>query len=83
MVDAIRRAAGNPDIRRRRLPWPLIRLLSPFVPLFRELSEMRYLWTTLLHMGNAKLRTALSRIRRGTKRCARRSKAWAAFDPRA
>ena len=27
-----------------------MRLLSPFVPLFRELLEMRYLWTTPTHM---------------------------------
>jgi hypothetical protein len=31
------------------------RLLSPFVPLFRELAEMRYLWTTPTHMGNDRL----------------------------
>ncbi len=43
MIEAIRRNAGNPDIRITRLPWTLIRLASPFVPLFRELAEMRYL----------------------------------------
>src|SRR6516165_2309366 len=58
MIAAIRKAMGNPNIKLRRLPWPLLRLLSPFVPFFRELAEMRYLWTTPIHMGNAKL-TAL------------------------
>jgi nucleoside-diphosphate-sugar epimerase len=58
MIAAIRKAAGNPDIKLRRLPWLLLRLLSPFVPFFRELTEMRYLWTTPIHMGNARL-TAL------------------------
>jgi nucleoside-diphosphate-sugar epimerase len=59
MVDAIRRAVGDPKIKTRRLPWLAIRLLSPVVPLFRELAEMRYLWTTPLHMGNARLRAML------------------------
>lgn len=30
-------------------------LLAPFVPLFRELGEMRYLWSTPLRMDNARL----------------------------
>jgi hypothetical protein len=33
--------------------------LSPFVRLFREMAEMRYLWTTPVRMENAKLRTLL------------------------
>ena len=32
-----------------------MRMLSPFVPLFRELAGMRYLWTTPTHMGNDRL----------------------------
>jgi len=59
MIAAIRNAAGKPDIKVRRLPWLLMRLASPFVPLFREISEMRYLWTTPVHMGNARLRQVL------------------------
>jgi nucleoside-diphosphate-sugar epimerase len=43
----------------RKLPWLLMRLLSPFVPLFRELLEMRYLWATPIHMGNARLKEVL------------------------
>jgi nucleoside-diphosphate-sugar epimerase len=34
-------------------------LLSPFVPLFRELAEMRYFWTTPIHMDNAWLKDVL------------------------
>jgi nucleoside-diphosphate-sugar epimerase len=30
-------------------------LASPFVPLFRELKEMRYLWETPVRMTNARL----------------------------
>jgi nucleoside-diphosphate-sugar epimerase len=59
MIAAIRTAAGNPGIKARKFPWLLMRLLSPFVPLFRELVEMRYLWTTPIHMGNARLKDVL------------------------
>jgi nucleoside-diphosphate-sugar epimerase len=55
MIAAIRKAAGNPDLKLRRFPWLAARCLSPFVPLFRELVEMRYLWATPTHMGNARL----------------------------
>jgi len=33
----------------------MMRWLSPFVPLFRELTEMRYLWLTRIRMDNARL----------------------------
>ncbi len=59
MIAAIRTAARTPDIKLRRFPWLLIRLLSPIVPLFREMAEMRYLWTTPTHMDNARLKQVL------------------------
>jgi nucleoside-diphosphate-sugar epimerase len=59
MIDAIRTAVGNPDIKVRSLPWWLIRLLSPFVPLFRELTEMRYLWNVAVRMENQQLLAVL------------------------
>ncbi|MGE3230741.1 MAG: hypothetical protein AB7J30_15020 [Hyphomicrobium sp.] len=59
MIAAIRRAAGNPRIKVRKMPWTLMRLVSPFVPLFRELAEMRHFWTTPIRMENARLRTVL------------------------
>ena len=43
MIDAIRRSVGSPGIKVRSVPWQLMRPASPFVPLFRELTEMRYL----------------------------------------
>jgi nucleoside-diphosphate-sugar epimerase len=43
MVAAIQRAVGMPPRGVRRTPWWLMRLASPFVPLFREILEMRYL----------------------------------------
>jgi nucleoside-diphosphate-sugar epimerase len=59
MIDAIRRAARNPRIKVRPMPWALIRPLAPFVPLFRELTELRYLWAMPVQMGNERLRAAL------------------------
>jgi nucleoside-diphosphate-sugar epimerase len=60
MIEAIRKAAGNPNIKVRRMPWGLMRLLSPFVPLFRELTEMRYLWNAPIRMDNQHLKDALA-----------------------
>jgi len=54
MIAAIRRAVGG-DVRVRWFPWPLVRLASPFVPLFHELLEMRYLWTTPVELRNDRL----------------------------
>lgn len=55
MIAAIRHAAGNAAIPVRRFPWWAAALASPFVTLFREIREMRYLWRTPVHMPNAKL----------------------------
>jgi nucleoside-diphosphate-sugar epimerase len=59
MIDAIRRNASNPGIKVARMPWRLMRLLSPFVPLFRELAEMRYLWNTPVRMDSKRLTAVL------------------------
>lgn len=59
MVEAIRVAIGNPALPVRRMPWLAIRLASPFVPLFRELAEMRYLWRQPLRLRNTRLVAAL------------------------
>jgi nucleoside-diphosphate-sugar epimerase len=59
MIAAIRKAASNPEIKVRKLLWLLMRLLSPFVPLFRELLEMRYLWAIPIHMSNTRLKEVL------------------------
>jgi nucleoside-diphosphate-sugar epimerase len=55
MVSAIKRAAGKPDLPVKSLPWTIMRLASPFVPLFRELMEMRYLWQTPVRLRNDRL----------------------------
>jgi nucleoside-diphosphate-sugar epimerase len=52
---AIRRVTGRPDLPIKRFPWWALRLARPFVPLFREIMEMRYLWQRELHMRNDRL----------------------------
>jgi nucleoside-diphosphate-sugar epimerase len=59
MIGAIRRVTGNPALKVRPLPWRLLALASPFVPLFRELREMRYLWETPIRMKNGHLAAVL------------------------
>jgi nucleoside-diphosphate-sugar epimerase len=58
MVAAIRAAVGRP-VRVKAFPWWLLTAASPFVPLFRELLEMRYLWRTPIRMSNRRLVEAL------------------------
>ncbi|HYZ64438.1 MAG TPA: NAD-dependent epimerase/dehydratase family protein [Acetobacteraceae bacterium] len=59
MVSAIRRAVGDPGLRVRRFPWEMVAAASPFVPLFRELWELRHLWREPLRLDNARLANAL------------------------
>jgi nucleoside-diphosphate-sugar epimerase len=55
MIAAIRRVVGQPGLKVRAFPWWLLAIASPFVPLFRELREMRYLWDVPVRMNNARL----------------------------
>ena len=54
LIGAIERAVGHPA-KRRRLSWLGIKLAAPFVPLFREVLEMQYLWQMPIRMSNRKL----------------------------
>ncbi|OAE39407.1 NAD-dependent epimerase/dehydratase family protein [Agrobacterium tumefaciens] len=54
LVAAIERVVGHP-VKQRRLSWTGIRLAAPFVPLFREVLEMRYLWQMSIRMSNRKV----------------------------
>lgn len=54
LIGAIERAVGQP-VKRRRLSWLGIKLGAPFVPLFREVLEMQYLWQMPIRMSNRKL----------------------------
>jgi len=59
MPAAIARAAGNPAMKVGAFPWWLTWLAAPFVPVFRELREMRYLWRQPVRMSNARLLAVL------------------------
>ena len=52
---AIRRVTGQPRLPIKGFPWPMIWALGPFVELFRELWEMRYLWRRPIGLANDKL----------------------------
>ena len=55
MTDAIRRVLGNARLPVRGFPWWLLGPAAPFVPLFREMKEMRYLWQQPVRMDNVRL----------------------------
>jgi len=59
MQAAIRCASGRPDLPVKRFPWWLIALSSPFVPMFRELREMRYLWQQPVRLRSTRLLSVL------------------------
>jgi nucleoside-diphosphate-sugar epimerase len=59
ITETIRRAVGNPNLKVRNFPWWLMTVASPFVPLFKELGEMRYLWHMPIRMDNARLVSVL------------------------
>jgi len=55
MAQAIRRAVGNDRLPFKRFPWWMVPMLSPVVPVFRELLEMRYLWREEILLDNSHL----------------------------
>lgn len=55
MTNAIGRAAGRPDIPVRAFPWWLMRLLSPFPGLPRELAEVYPYWRAPVRLDNCRL----------------------------
>ena len=54
MIGAIEKAAGR-TLNIRSFPWWALPFMAPFVTFFRELKEMRYLWSEPLKMDNARL----------------------------
>jgi nucleoside-diphosphate-sugar epimerase len=46
---------SDPEVPVRSLPWLAIKLAAPFNPTLREMLEMRYLWTSEVHLDNRKL----------------------------
>ncbi|WP_052162062.1 NAD-dependent epimerase/dehydratase family protein [Aquabacterium sp. NJ1] len=59
IAHAIRHVSGQPDLPIKRLPWWVLQVASPVVPLFREILEMRYLWRVPLRLDNRKLRSLI------------------------
>lgn len=54
MAEEIRKANGGAG-KIGFMPWPALVLLSPFVRIFRELAEMRFLWQETVELDNSKL----------------------------
>ena len=60
MAGAIRKATGNSEAYvREPFPWPLVVALQPFVALFREMAEMRYLWSQTISLDGERLKAFL------------------------
>jgi len=59
MPAAIRRAVEAPGLRAWPFPWFLVVALQPFVRLFREMAEMRYLWSDSISLDGEKLNAFL------------------------
>jgi nucleoside-diphosphate-sugar epimerase len=60
MIAAICQAIGR-SVPVLPFPWLLVQAAAPFVPLFRELAELRYLWREPLHLSNDHLVRVLGR----------------------
>jgi len=60
--EAIRGAVGDARIPIRPFPWPVIFAAAPFVTMFREMLEMRYLWTRPIGLDDSKLRAFLGEV---------------------
>jgi nucleoside-diphosphate-sugar epimerase len=61
MREALERVVGKP-LRPAGLPWSLIRLAAPFVPMWRELLVMRYLWQRPHALDDAALRALIGSV---------------------
>jgi nucleoside-diphosphate-sugar epimerase len=46
----------------RRMPWTLLRLITPFSPLLREVHEMKYLWDQPVLLDDRKLSAFLGKV---------------------
>jgi len=55
IAHSVRRVVGRLDLPIRAFPWPVVYLAAPFVTMFREMLEMRYLWRKPLRLDNRKL----------------------------
>jgi nucleoside-diphosphate-sugar epimerase len=55
VVQAIRRAMGDPDLKASPLPWSLLPLIAPFNETMRELMEMKPFWRAPVELDNTRL----------------------------
>jgi hypothetical protein len=44
------------------MPWLMLRLLAPVVPIFRELTELAYLWNEPHRIDGQKLTAAIGKV---------------------
>jgi nucleoside-diphosphate-sugar epimerase len=61
MVSAISRACGR-GFKVSGMPWTMLRLLGTVVPIFRELSEVAYLWSTPHAIDGTRLSAVIGEI---------------------
>ncbi len=61
LAQAVRDAAGKPNLPIRRMPWWFIRLGAAFNETFREMLEMTYLWRLPVRLDNRRLVAFLGR----------------------
>jgi nucleoside-diphosphate-sugar epimerase len=61
MVGAISRACGR-GFKVSGMPWTMLRLLGAVVPIFRELSEVAYLWSTPHAIDGTRLASVIGDI---------------------
>ena len=60
--EAVRRVTGDARIPIRAFPWAMVYAAAPFVPMMREMAEMRYLWTRPIGLDESKLRAFLGEV---------------------
>ncbi|HYD97676.1 MAG TPA: NAD-dependent epimerase/dehydratase family protein [Noviherbaspirillum sp.] len=61
LFHALEAAAGRP-LKLRQMPWWLLKMASPVVPMFRALLEMRYLWQRPHRLDESKLRKLIGTV---------------------
>jgi nucleoside-diphosphate-sugar epimerase len=61
MREALEQVVGH-SLRPAGMPWALIRLLAPFMPMWRELLVMRYLWQRPHALDDAGLRALIGSV---------------------
>jgi nucleoside-diphosphate-sugar epimerase len=62
LIAAIARALGRSNLKVARMPWLMLRLLAPVVPIFRELSEVSYLWNQPHRIDGSKLAATIGEV---------------------